>query len=79
MCIITGGDDTETNNLWDSLKSERSYRDNHPVYLSISRPGQRSTLWRFSLAVCADHFLFQLIHNDLALQILNEVKEQKWC
>lgn len=40
-------------------------------YLSISRPCQRSALWGLGLAVCADHFLSQLIHNDLALQILN--------
>ena len=44
------------------------------VYLSISRPSQGSTLWRFSLAVRADHFLSQLIHNDLALQVLHEGK-----
>lgn len=42
------------------------------LYLSISRPCQGGTLWGFSLAVCADHFLSQLIHNDLALQILYE-------
>lgn len=41
------------------------------MYLSISRPCQASALWGFSLAVCADNFLSQLIHNDLALQILH--------
>ncbi len=42
------------------------------LYLSISRPCQGGALWGLSFAVCADHFLSQLIHNDLALQILHE-------
>lgn len=37
--------------------------------LSISRPCQGGALWGFSLAVCADDFLSQFIHNDLAFQI----------
>lgn len=40
------------------------------AYLSVSGPRQAVALWGFSLAAWADHFLSQLIHNDLALQIL---------
>lgn len=46
-------------------------------YLSISRPCQAKTVWGLSLAVCADHLLSELIHNDLALQILDARKQQK--
>lgn len=42
-------------------------KPNKPSYLSISRPGQRSALWRLSLAAGADHLLPQLINDDFAL------------
>lgn len=47
------------------------------VYLSVSRPRQAVALWGFSLAAWADHFLSQLIHNDLALQILQRCQQQQ--
>lgn len=40
------------------------------TYLSVSRPRQAVALGWLSLAAGADHLLSQLIHNDLALQIL---------
>lgn len=70
MGIITGGKTLKAPLLTDMLNICFSY-------LSISRPCQGSTLWGFGLAVCADHFLSQLVHNYLALQILHEKKNQE--
>lgn len=63
MGIIT----REKNNT-NAVKYTTFYRT--VFYLSISRPRQGRALWRLSFAVCADHFLSQLIYNNLALQIL---------
>ncbi len=71
------GLNTKTTNWWDSQTSAlKGPTELSVLYLSISRPCQASTLWGLSLAVCADHFLSQLIHNDLALQILHEERKK---
>ena len=47
-------------------------------YLSVSGPGQGGALRRLRLAVGADHFLSQLVNDDLTLKILKTINQTQF-